>query len=185
MGDSDDAGRRLSGAGDDVDSDAEAGAREPPAKRARSDCDDDDYDDCDEDEMPAGPDVRRNWVDLDGCVTLQDVRRVLHARFQTSQMLLDYIQTYRDTRLLKIIPLLMERPRQRLAHICTLEHVCNLLSTCKNILVLTGAGVSVSAGIPDFRSTDGIYRRLKDEFGMPTPECMFDKEYFDRNPQVQ
>lgn len=30
----------------------------------------------------------------------------------------------------------------------------------KNILVLTGAGVSVSCGIPDFRSKDGIYARL-------------------------
>lgn len=86
-------------------------------------------------------------------------------------------------RLLKLIPLLMERPRNRLPHISSLDHVCKLISTCKNILVLTGAGVSVSAGIPDFRSSDGIYRRLRDEFGMPTPECMFDKEYFNRNPQ--
>jgi NAD-dependent SIR2 family protein deacetylase len=33
----------------------------------------------------------------------------------------------------------------------------------KNIVVLTGAGVSVSSGIPDFRSADGLYKTLKPE----------------------
>lgn len=117
----------------------------------------------------AGADVQRHWVNLNGCETLEEVRRVLHLRFQTSQSLLDYIQTYRDTRLLKIIPLLMQRPRHKLSHINSLDDVCNLVSTCKNILVLTGAGVSVSAGIPDFRSSDGIYRRLRDEVGHVRP----------------
>jgi len=131
----------------------------------------------------AGADPRSAWMDLDGCETMEDVRRVVHARFKTSQQVLDYIQTSKDTRLLKLIPLLMQRPRLRLPHVHTLDHACHLISSCKNILVLTGAGVSVSAGIPDFRSTDGIYRRLRDEFGMPTPECMFDREYFDLNPQ--
>jgi len=32
---------------------------------------------------------------------------------------------------------------------------------CKNIAFLTGAGVSVSAGIPDFRSTGGMYDTLQ------------------------
>ena len=131
----------------------------------------------------AGADPLSAWMDLDGCETMEDVRRVVHSRFKTSQQVLDYIQTYKDTRLLKLIPLLMQRPRLRLPHVHTLDHACHLISSCKNILVLTGAGVSVSAGIPDFRSTDGIYRRLRDEFGMPTPECMFDREYFDLNPQ--
>jgi NAD-dependent SIR2 family protein deacetylase len=33
----------------------------------------------------------------------------------------------------------------------------------KNVVVLTGAGVSVSSGIPDFRSADGLYKTLKPE----------------------
>lgn len=33
-------------------------------------------------------------------------------------------------------------PRQRLSEINTLDHVKHLLNTCKNIVVLTGAGVS-------------------------------------------
>ena len=135
---------------------------EPASKRARSADEDVAHNETDA-AGSASTDMRQHWVDLDGCQTLQDVQKVLHTRFQTSQQLLDYIQTYRDKRLLKIIPLLMERPRHKLPHVNSLDHVCNLVSTCKNILVLTGAGVSVSAGIPDFRSSDGIYRRLRDE----------------------
>lgn len=45
--------------------------------------------------------------------------------------------------------------------------------TYKNILVMTGAGISVSAGIPDFRSPGtGIYDNLK-EYNLPTPEALF------------
>jgi NAD-dependent SIR2 family protein deacetylase len=34
------------------------------------------------------------------------------------------------------------------------------ISSKKNILVLAGAGISVSCGIPDFRSQDGLYNTL-------------------------
>jgi NAD-dependent deacetylase sirtuin 1 len=41
-----------------------------------------------------------------------------------------------------IISMLMEpKPRSKLPHINTLEDVVHLLRTCKNIVVLTGAGV--------------------------------------------
>ena len=54
----------------------------------------------------------------------------------------------------------------------------------KRILVLTGAGVSVSCGIPDFRSKDGIYARLRIDFpDLPDPTAMFDISYFTRNPR--
>jgi len=43
----------------------------------------------------------------------------------------------------------------------------------KKILVMTGAGISVSAGIPDFRSPKtGVYDNLKD-YNLPTPEALF------------
>ena len=43
----------------------------------------------------------------------------------------------------------------------------------KKILVMTGAGISVSCGIPDFRSPGtGVYANLK-EYDLPNPECLF------------
>merc|ERR1712151_657346 len=53
---------------------------------------------------------------------------------------------------------------------------------CRRILVLTGAGISTSAGIPDFRSPgNGLYSRLQ-QYNLPKPEAMFDLKYFRTNP---
>jgi len=56
-------------------------------------------------------------------------------------------------------------------------------SGCKNIVVMVGAGVSVSAGIPDFRSIqNGLYENeIKAYGGLPTPQHMFDIDYFLEN----
>lgn len=44
--------------------------------------------------------------------------------------------------------------------------------------------VSVSCGIPDFRSRDGIYARLAVDFpDLPDPQAMFDIEYFRKDPR--
>ena len=40
---------------------------------------------------------------------------------------------------------------------------------CKNVAFLTGAGVSVAAGIPDFRSAGGMYDTLRPELLTATP----------------
>ncbi|KAF9305523.1 NAD-dependent histone deacetylase sir2 [Mortierella antarctica] len=77
---------------------------------------------------------------------------------------------------------LMKR-RERQPHIHTLEQVVELLKTSKRIMVLTGAGVSVSCGIPDFRSPDGIYARLS-EFALDDPTQMFDLEVFCDRPEL-
>lgn len=45
---------------------------------------------------------------------------------------------------------------------------------CKNIIVMTGAGISVAAGIPDFRSPrTGLYDNLA-KYDLPYPEAVFD-----------
>ncbi|CAO3689887.1 unnamed protein product [Rhizopus microsporus] len=50
-------------------------------------------------------------------------------------------------------------------------------------MIVTGAGVSVSCGIPDFRSETGIYSRLQ-EYELDDPQQMFDIEYFRETPEI-
>nr|XP_055025431.1 NAD-dependent protein deacetylase sirtuin-1 [Misgurnus anguillicaudatus] len=90
-----------------------------------------------------------------------------------------------DMTLWQIIINISEPPkRKKRKDINTLEDVVRLLNEGKKILVLTGAGVSVSCGIPDFRSRDGIYARLAVDFpDLPDPQAMFDIEYFKRDPR--
>lgn len=53
-----------------------------------------------------------------------------------------------------------------------------------NVLFLIYFKVSVSCGIPDFRSRDGIYARLAVEFpDLPDPQAMFDIKYFKNDPR--
>ncbi|KAM9477339.1 NAD-dependent protein deacetylase sirtuin-1 isoform 2-T2 [Clarias gariepinus] len=90
-----------------------------------------------------------------------------------------------DMTLWQIVINISEPPkRKKRKDINTIEDVIRLLNDCKKILVLTGAGVSVSCGIPDFRSRDGIYARLAVDFpDLPDPQAMFDIEYFQRDPR--
>lgn len=52
----------------------------------------------------------------------------------------------------------------------------------KNIVVLAGAGISTPCGIPDFRTQGtGLYDNLQ-KYNLPSPESIFDMDYFMRNP---
>jgi len=53
----------------------------------------------------------------------------------------------------------------------------------RNIVVVNGAGVSTSCGIPDFRTPGtGLYSKLE-EYHLPYPEAIFELGYFRMNPQ--
>jgi len=62
-----------------------------------------------------------------------------------------------------------------------MKHKIELLQRAINeanyIVALTGAGISTSAGIPDFRGTKGIY-----SMGLYDPDKTFDYNYFMRDP---
>lgn len=52
----------------------------------------------------------------------------------------------------------------------------------KRIVCMCGAGLSVSAGIPDFRTPGtGLYSNLQ-KYDLPFPEAVFEINYFKRNP---
>jgi len=65
-----------------------------------------------------------------------------------------------------------------------LKAAVGLLQGRKNVVVLCGAGISVSCGIPDFRSKGGIYDQIDiNDYGLCTPEEIFHFEVFQDNPR--
>ncbi|KZV93138.1 SIR2-domain-containing protein, partial [Exidia glandulosa HHB12029] len=89
-------------------------------------------------------------------------------------------------RLLKAALTRVLRKREKLEAYNTIDDVLVLLKRSKRVMVLTGAGISVSCGIPDFRSRDGIYAMLADkpELQLDDPQQMFDIDYFKENPAI-
>ncbi|XP_010896948.4 NAD-dependent protein deacetylase sirtuin-2 isoform X2 [Esox lucius] len=67
----------------------------------------------------------------------------------------------------------------------TLEGVARYIQSgaCKNIICMVGAGISTSAGIPDFRSPEtGLYANLQ-KYNLPYPEAIFQIDYFKKHPE--
>ena len=76
------------------------------------------------------------------------------------------------------------RKRRKLREYNTIDDAVTLLQNSKNIVVLTGAGISTSLGIPDFRSKDtGLYSQLE-YLGLSDPQEVFDIHLFREDPKI-
>ncbi|KAG8525601.1 uncharacterized protein KY384_009245 [Bacidia gigantensis] len=74
--------------------------------------------------------------------------------------------------------------RNKLPQYNTITDVVDLLQKSQNIIVLTGAGISTSLGIPDFRSKEtGLYSQLA-HLGLTDPQEVFDISLFREDPTI-
>ncbi|TFK52026.1 SIR2-domain-containing protein [Heliocybe sulcata] len=99
------------------------------------------------------------------------------------------LRNKRPTTLLYFLKVVLSqelRTREKLTGYNTIDDAVELIQKSQRIVILTGAGISVSCGIPDFRSRNGLYAQLKEknEYNLDDPQQMFDMEYFRENPTV-
>jgi len=86
---------------------------------------------------------------------------------------------------LNLQELLKPLPTTQILPSLTLEGVAEAIKagTCKKVIVMTGAGISVAAGIPDFRTPGtGLYDNLQ-KYNLPHPTAVFEIDYFKQTPK--
>ncbi|CAN3376898.1 NAD-dependent protein deacetylase Hst1p [Diutina rugosa] len=65
----------------------------------------------------------------------------------------------------------------------TVDRFLDDLRVAKKIVVVTGAGISTSLGIPDFRSIQGIYKQVE-HLKLEDPQDVFDIRVFNEDPTL-
>jgi NAD-dependent histone deacetylase SIR2 len=91
-----------------------------------------------------------------------------------------------DTVIATLLTAVLRGRRERLKRqdINTVDDVVSLIRNSRNILVLCGAGISTSLGIPDFRSEGGIYERVRARYPfLDDPQLLFDLDQFFVDPR--
>ncbi|KAF4124369.1 NAD+-dependent protein deacetylase SIR2 [Geosmithia morbida] len=74
--------------------------------------------------------------------------------------------------------------RAKLPRYNSVSDAVDLIRRSSNIVVLTGAGISTSLGIPDFRSKGtGLYSKLE-HLGLSDPQEVFDIDVFREDPSI-
>ncbi|XP_055837830.1 NAD-dependent histone deacetylase sirtuin-1 [Episyrphus balteatus] len=178
--------------GDDEDDDDEDDANYETDESDENSSDDSDFSDLSGLSEVSG----REWKPVAATKPINWVQKQIHSGANPRDLLSQILPNgaaasqiapgLNDMTLWRILASMLSEPprRRKLRTVNTFDDVIELVKASKNIIVLTGAGVSVSCGIPDFRSSDGIYSRLAKDFpDLPDPQAMFDINYFSRDPR--
>jgi len=123
------------------------------------------------------------------------VNRTVHAGVITVKKLLTafcirppgFLEGSDDEAYFPLLSLALSRElskRAKLLKYNTIDDAVDLLQRSRNIIVLTGAGISTSLGIPDFRSKGtGLYSKLE-HLGLNDPQEVFDISVFRQDPAI-
>lgn len=79
--------------------------------------------------------------------------------------------------------MVIEEPAQKVNTVSKrTEDVARWIAQSRQIIILTGAGISASCGIPTFRDEGGFYAKVAQEFGLASPQELNDISFFRRDP---